>query len=86
VVGLKRLDDTGVVIISLAAMKSVGRCGKAGKHLVFYHSAEVVVPEKHRQLALLGGGVELTQAVIRQLGCCGLQKLLCYQTCRQTRD
>lgn len=79
--GLKRLDISGLVIISLAGECW---CGKAAKHLVLYHSAEVVVPEKYRQFALLGCRVELTQAVIRQLGCCGLQKLLCYQTCQQT--
>lgn len=37
-------------------------------HLVLDHGAEVVVPEEHTQLSLLGGGVELTQTVIRQLG------------------
>ena len=49
-------------------------------HLVFDHGAEVVVPEEDGQLALLGRGVELTQAVIGQLGCRGFQELLRHQT------
>lgn len=50
-------------------------------HLVFDHGAEVVVPEEHGDLALSGRGIELTQAMIRQLSRCGLQKLLRHQTC-----
>lgn len=53
-------------------------------HLVLDHGAEVIVPEEHTQLSLLGGGVEFTQAVIRQLGGRRLQKLLRYQTCNHT--
>lgn len=49
-------------------------------HLVFDHGTEVVVPEKHRDLALLGRRVELTQAVVRQLGGRRLQELLGHQT------
>lgn len=47
-------------------------------YLVFDHSAEVVIPEKHAELSLLDSGCEFTQAVVRQLGGCAAQELLSY--------
>lgn len=47
-------------------------------YLIFDHGAEVVIPEKDAELSLLYRGCELTQAVVRQLGGCAVQKLLCY--------
>ena len=52
---------------------------------MFDERAEVVVPEEDRQLALLDGGAELTEAVVRQLGGRGLQELLRHQAWRYER-
>ena len=46
------------------------------RYLVFYHGAEVVVPEEHAQLPLLHGGRQLTEAVVCELGGRAAQELL----------
>lgn len=52
---------------------SVSPCGS---HLELDHGAEVVVPEEDAELALLHGGRELTEAVVRQLSGRVVQELL----------
>lgn len=47
-----------------------------GLYLELDHGAEVVVPEEDAELALLHGGRELTQAVVRQLSGRVVQELL----------
>lgn len=47
-----------------------------GSYLELDHGAEVVVPEEDAELALLHGGRELTQAVVRQLSGRVVQELL----------
>lgn len=55
-----------------------------GSHLELDHGAEVVVPEEDAELALLHGGRELTQAVVRQLSGRVVQELLGHDAWRET--
>jgi hypothetical protein len=52
---------------------------------VLSHSAKVVVSEKDTKFTLLGSCRKLTQAMVGQLCCGGLQELLCNQACQKAQ-
>lgn len=54
-----------------------------GSHLELDHGAEVVVPEEDAELALLHGGRQLTEAVVRQLSGRVAQELLGHDAWRR---